>query len=416
MEKLNQKPIKSNKYSKVNSILNYYYKNLYKNFNKSEIQSRIVDVNIYVQLIENTSWRAEYRTYIEPINWLPSTYIKNPASFFVLCMIHGFLPNIDSIIIKNASSKLNLTQYKKIVLINRMLHLFFVKWFNFVLYDVIKKFLKDQSIKELFESNNIEQLNESEVLSIVKLIEDIKLTWFDLHKHHFHDKLSKLFNEWTFSENIFLEVAMKYENKTREFLWYDATYIKPASYNDDTKEKIDFNWIYSINWKSTKYKSVPIQFTTSSHYKKLENLIQHFLRSKENEFIYLQADGNFRKNISKTIDYYKQWINNPRYRELQDPTDFPLFINHIDNNKISDIILLYFVLHHIIKHKHLKNIPKIKYEIWWYNFSDIKIEHSTYYRSRSLNNTKWIRSKNSTYKILKWNNVIWNIVILSKQK
>jgi len=45
-----------------------------------------------------------------------------------------------------------------------------------VLYDVIKKFLKDPFIKELFEEKQVIPLSESEILSLVKLIEDIKIS------------------------------------------------------------------------------------------------------------------------------------------------------------------------------------------------------------------------------------------------
>lgn len=394
--------------SKVYRVLKYYYWEHFKNFDTEKIQARIVDVNIYIQLIKQSWKRPEYKTYIQPIKWLPSTYIKNPAVFFILCIIHGFLPNINSIIIKNSNIKLDITKYKKFVLIQRMLHLFFVKWFNFVLYDVIKKFLKDPFIKELFEEKNIEFLSESEILSLVKLIEDIKISWFDLNKYHFHEQLWKLNNEWTFSENIFLEVSIKYENKIREYLWYDATYIKPASYYDDTNNKTDFNWIFSINKKSQAYRSIPIQFTIVDDVSntKLNWVINYLLKSKENEFLYIQIWWDFKKNFKKNINLYKNWIENSIKRELQDPTKFPLFINH-ENLDIKELIVTYFYLHQIIKYIKSEEIPKINLNINSINLSNVKILKNR----ESKINWKLTQTNFLLYEDKKF---IWKVIYLKK--
>lgn len=396
------------KYSKsiTKRVINSYYDKLYKNFDKEEIQSRIVDINIYIQLIEQNSKRPEYKIYIEPIRWLPSTYIKNPASFFILCIIHGFLPNIDSIIIKNADKKLNITQYKKFVLINRMLHLFFVKGFNFVLYDVIKRFLQDPFIKNLFEEKQIEPLSEPEVLSMVKLIEDIKHTWFDLNKHHFHEQLLHFKNNWIFSENMFLEVAMKYENKIREYMQYNATYIKPSSYHDDMNNKTDFNWIYSIDKFSNKYESIPIQFTVQKDENKIDAVIRKFARMKTNRFIYLQIDWDFKKNFQKNIKLYKNWILDVEKRESQDPTLFPLFINH-EKSFTKELIVCYFYLHQIIKKRWSKKLPKLNI-----NIDDIDLSKiSTKFSKETKANWKVIQI---TYSLYEDNIFLWNIILLEK--
>ena len=398
--------------SKIWKILKFYYKEQYKNFDLEKIQARIVDVDIYLQLVSQTWKRPEYKLYIQPIKWLPSIYIKNPAVFFVFCIIHSFLPNINSIIIKNSNTKLDITQYKKIVLINRMLHLFFVKWFNFVLYDVIRNFLKDPFIKELFEENSILPLSEAEILYLVKTIEDIKKSWFDLNKHHFHEQLWKLNNEWTFSENMFLEVAIKYENKIREHLWYDATYIKPASYVDDTENKTDFNWIFSIKKDINKYRSIPIQFTVYKDIKngKLNWVIHQLFKSNHDEFIYIQVDWEFRKNIINNIELYKEWIYNVEKRQSQDLTQFPLFINHEKGNiQIKELIISYFCLHHIMKHLRAKNIPKLKLNVDWIDLNKIIIKK----KEKNMYNLK---IKQVIYSLYEGNKFAWKIVLLQKNK
>jgi len=421
--------VKKEKNSKIQKILKYYYKKNYDNFNMEAIQARIININIYIQFIQQNGKRPEYRVYIQPVDWLPSTYIKNPASFFVFCTIHGFLTNIQSIIIKNSNIEINLTKYEKIVLINRMLHLFFVKWFDFVLYDMIKKFVKDSFIQEFFESHNIVPLSEAEILSFIKIIEDIKKSWFDINKYHFNEQLWKLSNEWAFSENIFLEVAMKYENKIREYLWYDATYIKPASYHDDTNNKTDFNWIFSLDKKLSKYRSIAIQFTVSrdTEWNKLNWIIEKFAISKEIEFIYIQADGEFKKNINKNIELYKQWILDPEKRKLQDPTKFPLFIHHTNIN-IKELIVIYFYFHHILRYIWAKQIPILNINIDWIDLSKIIIIHAQeykfVYKSKKQRFNSWDNFKNNyrwkieqiSYFLYENERFLWKIIYLRKEK
>jgi len=90
------------KESKLHKLINYYYKNVYNNFEtKDIIQNRIVDIDIIVKWIEKNWNRPEYNIYIQPKKWLPEITIKNQGVFFLYCVIHWILPNIDSIIISN---------------------------------------------------------------------------------------------------------------------------------------------------------------------------------------------------------------------------------------------------------------------------------------------------------------------------
>jgi len=396
------------KESKLHKLIRYYYKNLYKNFEtKDIIQNRIVDIDIIIKWIEKTWKRPEYNIYIQPKKWLPEIIIKNQGVFFLYCVIHWILPNIDSIIISNKWKKIDIASYKNFVLLHRMFDLFFTKWFNFAIYDVINKLLSNNDFQEIFKNENIDILTQPEMLSLIKTLEDIKITWFDLPKYHFHPKLGKLNNIWTFSENIFLEIAMKYENQIREIIWFDTTYIKPASYEDDTKNKTDFNWVYSQNKTQKTYQKTPIQFTISQSWEKINKIIEYFSNSSKSQFIYLQVDGEFKNNIKNIENQYQDWIMNPQQRESQDPTKFPFFINNLWKEK-DNAIIIYFYLHHIIKHKKTKNIRHITNTIDGINFSDTFIETE---RHTLL---KWKVIKN-IYKIYKQWNFIWQIIILEKK-
>ncbi len=395
------------KESKLHKLINYYYKNLYKNFEtKDIIQNRIVDIDIIIKWIEQNWKRPEYKIYIQPKKWLPEITIKNQWVFFLYCVIHGIVPNINSIIISNKWKKVDIASYKNFVLLHRMFDLFFTKWFNFAIYDVISKLISDNDFQEIFENEKIDILTQPEMLSLIKILEDIKITWFDLHKHHFHTKLGKLNNIWTFSENIFLEIAMKYENQIREIIWFDTTYIKPASYEDDSKNKTDFNWVYSQNKNQKTYQKTPIQFTISSATEKLNKVIEYFINSPHNQFIYLQIDGKFKQNIKKIEEQYQNWIMNPGLRESQDPTKFPFFINNLWNEQ-NEAIIIYFYLHHIIKHKKSKNIRHLENTIDWIDFSNTFIE----LKEKIVN--KW-KVNEKIYTINKQWKYIWEIIILEK--
>jgi len=395
------------KESKLHKLISYYYKNLYNNFEtKDIIQNRIIDIDIIIKWIEQDWKRPEYKIYVKAEKWLPEITIKNQWVFFLYCVIHWFLPNINSIIISNKWKKVDIASYKNFVLLHRMFDLFFTKWFNFAVYDVINKLISDNNFQEIFKNKNIDILTEPEMLSLIKTLEDIKITWFDLHKYHFHTKLGKLNNTWTFSENIFLEIAMKYENQIREIIWFDTTYIKPASYEDDTKNKTDFNWIYSQNRKQKTYQKTPIQFTISLSSKKINNIIDYFINSSYHQFIYLQVNWKFKQNIKDIEKKYQNWIMNPQQRESQDPTKFPFFINNLWAEK-NEAIIIYFYLHHIMKNKKWNNIIHLNNNIDWIDFSN------TFVKTKKDILQKWKITK-KTYKIYKQWTDIWQIILLEK--
>lgn len=392
--------------SKFNKTFSYYYKQLYKNFENNEIlQERIVNIDIIANLIEK-NWIKQYKIYLQPTKWLPDILIKNPWVFFLFCTIHWFLPNIDWIYIKNWINKINIEKYDNMVFITRLIHLLFIKWFDFVLYDMINKFLKDNEIENIFKENNLQLLSEWEILSLIKIIQDIKKLWFDIHKHHFHDKLWKLSNKWIFSENIFLEIWMKYENQIREYLWYDSTYIKPASYKDDTEYKTDFNLIYSLNKKNKKYLELPIQFTVSLNKEKLLKVEEYFLKSEHNVFWYIQVGWNLKNNFTDIEKEYQNWILNSKKRENLDPLSFPFFINEQKENTIESIII-YFYLHQILKHKKAEIITKLDININWIDFSRTWINKEI---QKKCNN----KVIENIYTIKYKRKEVWKIILLEK--
>ncbi len=408
MEKIDKNQELNNSKSKIEKIMNYYIKENYWNLENIDISSRIVTIDIYLQMIELPEKREEYRIFIKPISWLPDLKIKNPASFLSFCNIHSFFPVINNLYIKNGQNEISINKYKEFAFVIRLFNLFFFKWYDFVLYDVIRHYLKDQEIQNIFEQNKIELPTQAEFLYLLKTLEDIKKSSFDIPKYNLHKKLWKLNNVWTYRENIFLEIWMKYENKIREKLWYENTYIKASSFENDTKRKTDFDLIYLLDNSSQRYKyshkKIPIQFTTSPSAKKINSIEKFFSLSSYNNFLYIQVGWMFKMKISKIEKIYEDRIKNDKKRENQSPWNFPFFINSIPQSWLKEAIILYFYMH--------KMLSNDKYNIWkidWINFSSVNIKS---FETSKIVNWKKIKLKKQSLFLNRKN--IWNMILYYK--
>jgi len=388
----------SSEKTKLAKIQEYYLNENYKALLANEVlKSRILYIDIVAKLVEKDGKRPEYKLYIKPIKWLPEITIKNLWVFYIFCIIHWFIPIINHINFNNNNKKLNITKIKNFILLNRLFHLFFNKWFNFVINDAIWEILKSDSFKDLFEENNIETPTYAELALIINTMEEIKNIWLELPKHHFSKKLSKTKNVEALSlENVFLEIAMKYENKVREHMNFEKTYMKPASYTQDTKQKTDFIWIFSEKESIWKFREIPIQYTISDYdEKKIEWVREYFKKSNLNEMVYLQVFWKIKEKQSDIQKKYRNWINNPDYRENKDINRFPFFINEIEEYT-QEAIIMYFYLHYIRKPQ------KLNFKINGIDFSKT--------------NVKYIKKRNweIIYVVYYKDEIIWKITLLRK--
>jgi len=406
MEKIKQS-YRLNK-SKIHKTIEYYLKRHYWNLN-IDISSRIVSVDIFLQLVQEHDKRPEYRIFLQPVSGLPDIKIKNPASFLAFCNIHYFFPVVNNLYIKCGNNIISLQDYNEFLFLVRLLNLFFVKGFDYVSYDVIRHYLKKPTIKKIFEENEILLPSQAEFFYLLKNLEDIKKSSFDIPKNVLHKNLWKLKNTWTYRENIFLEIYMKYENKVREKLGFESTYLNPASYKSDANEKTDFILAYLKNTKkslkTSKLTQLPIQFTTSSNWQKLEWVKKYFLNNKFlREFIYIQVDWNFRKNILNLEKKYLNWITDKSLRERQVPDTFPFFIKTIDSQYLIEPIIIYFCMHLILKND--KNVSQI-WKLDNIDFSKVEIKENF----RNF----WEKTQKQEWKIFyNWNYV--GMVIKLKKK
>jgi len=224
------------------------------------------------------------------------------------------------------------------------------------------------------------------------------------------DKLQKLKNVWTLSENIFAEVAIRMENQIREKVWIESSYLKLAGYKDDMEKKTDMDFIIKKT-PNQSYQLIPMQFTTGSPTGERikEKNIETYLIKLINEwvaqsgggsFILLSVNWEFSKHIThweKADKFmlnkeYDNWVNDPREREKTVWSKFPLFIDSIDHKIIQPAEIMYIALHMLYKKYNFKFSQKDSYlkafKIWkidklnhqdinWVKLSDIYIGKCT---------------------------------------
>lgn len=78
------------------------------------------------------------------------------------------------------------------------------------------------------------------------------------------EKLQKIKNDGTLSENIFAEVALRIENQIREKVGLESSYMKLAGYKEDTEEKTDMHFVLKKT-PNQSYLSIPTQFTIGAN-------------------------------------------------------------------------------------------------------------------------------------------------------
>lgn len=123
--------------------------------------------------------------------------IDNLNSFLDFCAIHGFIPMIDKILIDGK----DISQLKEVFSL-----------FEFALFE------NDPLIANILanEINKLEFAFQGPAREVLSYIQQISTYTTSTYQYLLGDKLQKIRNEGTLSENIFAEVALRIENQIRE--------------------------------------------------------------------------------------------------------------------------------------------------------------------------------------------------------
>ncbi len=341
----------------------------------------------------------DIRSYSKKVWWEEKQIIKfkckyglwitvdNLNSFLDFCAIHGFIPMVDKIYIDSR----DVSQVKEL--------------YNFFSF-VITKPWNPLIINAL--ANEIKKLEESIQDSAKKVLLYLQqIVWYTAvtYQYLLWDRLQKIKNIWTLSENIFAEIAIRLENQIREKIWIESSYLKLAWYKDDTEKKTDMDFIIKKT-PNQSYQFLPMQFTTCwIKWEKIKEFnIEQYLIKKINwwiiqhSFLLFSVNWEFSKNIThwdkgtkKLLnEEYKDWVDNPQEREKNVWSKFPLFIDSIDPKIIQPAEVMYIALHMLYKKYNFKYSLKDSYinsfkknwridrsnhwELNWIKLSDVFID------------------------------------------
>ena len=171
-----------------------------------------------------------------------STFVDNINSFTSVCTTHAFFPVVDRIIIDG----FDITE---------------IETLNDIFKNVIMEI--DNPVLKSILINEIQKI-EKNFDMLLKLIKEAleTLTVFTTSTTQFilWKNFEKTKNIWALSENLFVEIAIRLENRIRDMLWFESSYIQVAWYKDDIQRKTDMYYFYK--WTTNgDYKKVPVQFT-----------------------------------------------------------------------------------------------------------------------------------------------------------
>jgi len=336
-------------------------------------------------------WEDKQITQFKCKYWLWIT-IDNLNSFLDFCAIHGFIPMVDKIYIESH----DISQIKELYTL-----------FAFAITKPSNPLIINSLANEI---RKLEKNFQWPARDVLLYLQQIVAYTTSTYQYLLWDKLQKLKNVWTLSENIFAEVAIRMENQIREKVWIESSYLKLAGYKDDMEKKTDMDFIIKKT-PNQSYQLIPMQFTTGSPTGERikEKNIETYLIKLINEwvaqsggwsFILFSVNWEFSKHIThgeKEDKFmlnkeYDNWVNDPREREKTVWSKFPLFIDSIDHKIIQPAEIMYIALHMLYKKYNFKFSQKDSYlkafKIWkidklnhqdinWVRLSDIYIDKCT---------------------------------------
>mgnify|MGYP003292615590 CR=1 FL=1 len=284
--------------------------------------------------------------------------IDNLNSFLDFCAIHWFVPMVDKIYIESQ----DVTKIKELY-----------TFFAFAITNPSNPLIANSLANEI---RKLEETAQWPVKEVLLYLQQIILYTTSTYQYLLWDRLQKVHNLWTLSENIFAEIAIRVENQIREKVWIESSYLKLAWFKDDINNKTDMDFIIKRT-PSQAYQMIPLQFTTWSVYwvKTKERDIEKFLiksinnDSKIDSFIIFSVNWEFSKHIThedkndKTAlnMEYKDWIEDRSEREKSVWNKFPLFIDSINWKIIQPAEIMYIALHMLFKRYCFKYSEKDSY-------------------------------------------------------
>ncbi len=348
------------------SIENMYKKELLNNLNKKNqekiLKNKTITLDLKIQKNKNNfellfCWQE----------WFPNIKIKNIDALIYFCKLHWFFPKLNKIYIDEIEIS------KKIIELDTLLKFWIVNWeFNFWLFWEISKITKSLN-KFLNKDKEKKDYSEPELNFLISQFERLFIQTPKDIINIFWKNLERMRIDWALLENIFAEIALRIEDKIREYLNIYSTYLINSQIKDDKENKTDLTWTIKKESKDN-YSKIPIQLSISSkqdidkswNYKwhKIKN-IEEFLIKENNKnnlhipFVVLLINWEFEKEAKnwKIINKYNKWLENKdQTREKQTGEKFPFFIDNINQKYLNWAETMYFVLHIIYKSLNLEGI------------------------------------------------------------
>ena len=265
-------------------------------------------------------WEERQMTKFKCKYWLSIT-VDNLNSFLDFCAIHGFIPMVDKIYVEWH----DVSQIKELY-----------NFFAFVVAKPGNPLIANSLANEI---KKLESSLQSSAKEVLLYLQQIVAYTMSTYQYLLWDKIQKIKNIWTLSENIFAEIAIRLENQIRERIWIESSYLKLAWFKDDTEKKTDMDFIIKRT-PNQSYQLIPMQFTTTwVVWEKIkEKSVETYLIKTINEnvklrsFLIFAVNGEFSKHITHWDSWdkennqeieedmplnkeYRNWINNPRERE-----------------------------------------------------------------------------------------------------
>ena len=334
---------------------NEYIKNILEERSDLFVKRAIVgDILSYSRKL---GWEEKQITQLKCKSWLWIT-IDNLNSFLDFCAIHGFIPMVDKIYMEWH----DISQIKELY-----------NFFAFVITKPTNPLIVNSLANEI---RKLEEIFQWPAKDVLLYLQQIVAYTASTYQYLLWDRLQKINNIGTLSENIFAEIAIRIENQIREKIWIESSYLKLAWYKDDMEKKTDMDFIIKKTPHQS-YQVVPMQFTTRSTKgeKMKENDIEEFLIKRinswtpQNSFLLFAVNWEFSKHIThgdkedKVLlnKEYNDWINNPKEREKNIWSKFPLFIDSIDPKIIQPAEVMYIALHMLYKKYNFRYSTKEPY-------------------------------------------------------
>ena len=349
--------------------------------------------------------------------------VDNLNSFLDFCAVHEFIPMVDKIYIEWH----DISQIKELY-----------NFFAFVISKPSNPLIANSLANEI---KKLEEMFQWPAKEVLLYLQQIVAYTTSTYQYLLWDRLQKINNIGTLSENIFAEIAIRLENQIREKIWIESSYLKLAWYKDDTEKKTDMDFIIKKT-PNQSYQVIPMQFTTSWMVweKRKEESIESYLIKGingwkiQNSFLLFSVGWEFSKHIThwdKEEDVlinkeYSDWVNDPQEREKNCWSKFPLFIDSIDPKLIQPAEVMYIALHMLYKKYNFRYSTKESYlnsfrknwkidktnhqEINWIKLSDIFIDECSIVEiSNPRPNYPWIL-KHKFSVSYQWE-LMWTIVV-----